>query len=508
MRTASRLLIGSVLAVLFSCFAIAADPSPPPNYQGLWWNSPPESESGWGVNLAHQGDVIFATWFTYDAAGDGWWLAMTASRTAEGTYSGTLIETAGPAFSATPFDPAKVIRYGVGSGTLSFRDPDNGTFSYTVNGVQQTKPITRQVFGPLPACTYGAQPDFVNATNYQDLWWAAGGTESGWGVNLTHQGDVLFATWFTYDGDGTPMWLAVTAPRIAQTRVYSGPLIRTTGPAFNATPFDPARVTRTVVGTATFTFANGNAATFAYTLDGVTRTKAITRYLFAPPAGTRCGEQEAAILKGKVSTATWRERARLRGRQRQWPMRSGRGANPLGRVGRLRADAPRGLQRLPRCRGDRGPIARGRPVGDGRGSLVPHGIPGAGVRRQHHALHDAGAAFPREQPPAGRGDSSGTSSGSRRGFRINPDAAPADGSLAQAVAKSVVAALKDTAATLDFSSPDALATVVAALPPALTELPQLRITTRNGAPIVSKEDLRRRHVHADEPGGIAVGGRT
>ena len=299
MRTASRLLFGSVLAVLVSCSALAADTSPSPNCQGLWWSSPPGSESGWGVNLAHQGDVIFATWFTYDAAGDGWWLAMTANKTAEGTYSGTLVETAGPAFSAMPFDPASVTRTAVGSGTLTFVDPDNGTFSYTVKGAQQTKAITRDAFGPLPACAYGTQPEFVNATNYQDLWWAAGGAESGWGINLTHQGDVLFATWFTYDGDGTPLWLAVTAPRIAQ-GVYSGQLIRTTGPAFNATPFDPARVTRTEVGTATFTFANGNAATFAYTLNGVSRTKAIARQLFVPPAGTRCGEKVATAIHGKV----------------------------------------------------------------------------------------------------------------------------------------------------------------------------------------------------------------
>src|SRR4029077_960508 len=62
------------------------------------------------------------------------------------------------------------------------------------------------------------------------------------------------------------------------------------GPAFNAVPFDPANVTRTVVGTATFTFANGNAATFAYTMGGVSQTKTITRQLFVPPAGTVCGE--------------------------------------------------------------------------------------------------------------------------------------------------------------------------------------------------------------------------
>jgi hypothetical protein len=28
------------------------------NYEGLWWASPAESESGWGINFAHQGDLI------------------------------------------------------------------------------------------------------------------------------------------------------------------------------------------------------------------------------------------------------------------------------------------------------------------------------------------------------------------------------------------------------------------------------------------------------------------
>ena len=174
MRTAFRLLFGSVLAVLIASPAFAADPSPLPITKACGGIRPPESESGWGINFAHQGDVIFATWFTYDAAGDGWWLAMTANKTAEGTYSGTLLETAGPAFSAMPFDPAKVTRTAVGSGTLTFRDLDNATFSYTVKGVQQTKFITRQAFGPLPTCTYAAQPDFAAATNYQDIWWVAG----------------------------------------------------------------------------------------------------------------------------------------------------------------------------------------------------------------------------------------------------------------------------------------------------------------------------------------------
>jgi len=257
------------------------------NYEGLWWNAPADSESGWGINFAHQGDVIFATWFTYDTSGKAWWLSMSANKTSEATYAGTLYVTSGPAFSAVPFDPAKVTAAPVGSATLAFSGKDSGTFAYSVDGVSQTKTITRQVFGTMPKCAFGSAKDMSQATNYQDLWWnAPADSESGWGINLTHQGDIIFATWFTYGLDGKPMWLSVTASRTA-TRTYTGTFYRTNGPAFNAVPFDPHQVTATPVGTATLTFASGNAGTFAYTVDGVQQTKSITRQIFRAP-GTVC----------------------------------------------------------------------------------------------------------------------------------------------------------------------------------------------------------------------------
>lgn len=257
------------------------------NYEGLWWNSPAGSESGWGINFAHQGDIIFASWFTYDLTGKGWWLVMTANKTSGQTFTGTLYQTTGPAFNATPFDPAGVAATAVGSGTLTFTDASNGTFSYTVNGISQMKNITRQVFGPLPTCTFASALSPAAATNYQDLWWASpAASESGWGVNFTHQGDTIFATWFTYDVDHSPMWLVVTAQKSAP-QVYTGTLYRTTGPAFNAAPFNPANVIATPVGTATITFGSGSAATFAYTVNGISQAKAITREVFAAP-GTTC----------------------------------------------------------------------------------------------------------------------------------------------------------------------------------------------------------------------------
>jgi hypothetical protein len=263
----------------------------PPNYGGLWWNSPAGSESGWGLNLAHQGSVIFATWFTYDQTGRGRWLAMTAdaslSVTTPNVYTGTLYQSNGPAFDTVPFDPSQVNNVSLGTGTLTFTDANDGTFAYIVNGISQTKNITREVFGPLPTCTFAILTDLTQAYNYQDIWWAApAGVEAGWGINFTHQGDTIFATWFTYDVDRTPIWFVATAPKTAA-GVYSGTLYQTTGPAFNAVPFNPTAVTATAVGTATFTFTDGNDATFAYTVNGVSQTKPITREILQSP-GTVC----------------------------------------------------------------------------------------------------------------------------------------------------------------------------------------------------------------------------
>jgi hypothetical protein len=266
--------------------------APAANYTAVWWASPPGSEAGWGINFAHQGDIIFATWFTYDANGKPWWLIAEAHKTAPGVYSGDVSTVIGPAFNRVPFppggSPGGATETIVGTATLTFAGDGSATFRYTVNGITQTKTIVRQEFGTLPTCIWGAQPNLALATNYQDLWWNS--SESGWGINFAHQGDIIFATWFTYDASGTPWWLIAEAHKTAP-GVYSGGAATVTGPAFNAVPFPPAGspggATETTVGTATLTFADGNNATFAYSVNGVSQTKQITRQVFAEP-GTVC----------------------------------------------------------------------------------------------------------------------------------------------------------------------------------------------------------------------------
>ena len=248
------------------------------NHTALWWNA---AESGWGININHQGNIIFATLFTYEPDGSQMWLVMSrGERQPDGSYLGDLFRTTGPPFNASPWRPISF--QAVGTMRLRFTSAAQATLEYTYNGAPVTKTITRQVFDEEPTCTWSAF-DRSRAFNFQDLWWNS--TESGWGVNVTHQGDIVFATLFTYAPDGSGMWLVLPAGQRTSVGVYSGPLYRTTGPAFNANPWTP--ISFAPVGTMTFTFTDGDTATMAYTVDGVPVTKSIKRQVFSVPK-TQC----------------------------------------------------------------------------------------------------------------------------------------------------------------------------------------------------------------------------
>jgi hypothetical protein len=124
-----------------------APPSSGPAYDftDLWWNP---SESGWGLNLIqHANGVIFAIWYTYDATGKmTWYHVPTGTWTDSMTYTGTLYAVAGPAFSNPTFSSSLVKRTAVGTATLSFGSSSSGTWSYTIDGVSGSKPITRLPF--------------------------------------------------------------------------------------------------------------------------------------------------------------------------------------------------------------------------------------------------------------------------------------------------------------------------------------------------------------------------
>jgi hypothetical protein len=200
-------------------------------------------------------------------------------------FGGTLYRVTGSPYTGT-FDPSRTDAKTTGFVTFSFADADHGTMDATVNNARITKPITRQIFAsPVPQCGYSNI--FSTLQNYTDLWWRS--QESGWGLFVTHQGDNLFLVWFTYDTDGTPMWLVGSNIVKTGALTYSGPLYRTTGPPFTAAPWNPASVAVMPVGTATLQFPQGaGAATFTYSVGATNGQKFIGREEFSSPL-TRCG---------------------------------------------------------------------------------------------------------------------------------------------------------------------------------------------------------------------------
>ncbi|QJR15049.1 BACON domain-containing protein [Usitatibacter palustris] len=247
------------------------------NYTAMWWNA---AESGWGINVSHQGNTVFATMFTYDSAGNPLWLTMSDGQKGSGeTFTGRLYRTTGSAFNANPFTPIGAGNItDVGSMTITFSG-ETATLSYTFNGTTVNKTLTKYLFGSRVANCVSTSGDRTGLTNYQDLWWFGPG-ESGWGLNITHQDTKLFVTMFNYNAAGQGVWWIMSDGPRQGDGSYLGLLYQTTGPAFNANPFTPIGAGNiTQVGTMRLTFQNGTQATLVYTVNGVTVTKQITRYI-------------------------------------------------------------------------------------------------------------------------------------------------------------------------------------------------------------------------------------
>ena len=245
-------------------------------HTSLWWDA---DESGWGINFTHQGDIVFGTLFTYDASGQPLWLVMSAGRLqSPNVYSGELYRTTGPSL------PPAIAQ--VGTMTAAFAG-DSAALTYSFNGITVNKAVRKQVFGTAPATCFMTTASRAALTNYQDLWWNP--AESGWGINLTHQGNIIFATLFTYEAGGRGAWYVMSAGMRQPDGSYVGDLYRTTGPAFNAAPFPPigpGNITR--VGNMQLRFGNGESGTLSYSVDGANFTKPIVRQVFSTPLSA-CG---------------------------------------------------------------------------------------------------------------------------------------------------------------------------------------------------------------------------
>ncbi|CAN5173994.1 hypothetical protein BH11PSE11_BH11PSE11_36250 [soil metagenome] len=113
------------------------------DYSALWWNP---DESGWGVALTQQYGMIFAALYTYDANGNAIWYVASSCPMTGNSCSGALYQVNGGTAPGVPWNGASKTVASVGTVSFLFTDGSLGTMTLSINGVNGTKAITRQLF--------------------------------------------------------------------------------------------------------------------------------------------------------------------------------------------------------------------------------------------------------------------------------------------------------------------------------------------------------------------------
>ena len=112
---------------------------------GIWWGG--AEQNGWGVALYQQGASVGGSWYTYGEDGKATWFLIAGGGWQNATtYSGTLVAARGSPMIGTAYDPAMYTGKNAGSISIVFTDASTAVMTYSVNGVEQSKSLTRLVF--------------------------------------------------------------------------------------------------------------------------------------------------------------------------------------------------------------------------------------------------------------------------------------------------------------------------------------------------------------------------
>jgi hypothetical protein len=248
-------------------------PETPGSLSGLWYAG--EQESGWGIHFTQRHELLFAAFYTYDTSGNPKWYvasacAMPSSAATSGKCTGDLYEVTASSLFGIAQGGSHNAANKAGTLQMNFADSSHATMTYTVGSVTRTVPIQRQVFAS------GTTPPTID---YTDLWYA-GEANSGWGMAISHQYNVMFLAWFVYDTNGKPTWYVASACSVVSNgNGCTGDLFQVTGPPFGPT-FDSSKVHAQAVGSVSVTFTDPNNGTLNYTVNGVTASKPLQRQVF------------------------------------------------------------------------------------------------------------------------------------------------------------------------------------------------------------------------------------
>ena len=134
-----------------------------------------------------------------------------------------------------------------------------------------------------PAASYTIDTSSTSTSPMTGLWNNA--NEPGWGTAIIQQYGTMFVTMYTYDGSGNPVWYVASSCAVAGNGC-TGSLYKVTGGSPPTVTWNGNNKAVTAVGTLTASFSDANTGTMAFTINGASGSKVITRNVFATaPAG-------------------------------------------------------------------------------------------------------------------------------------------------------------------------------------------------------------------------------
>lgn len=154
-----------------------------PFTQGHWWNP---QRAGSGFEIFSVGSDAMAIWYTYDASGAPIWY------TAQGTLGST---AAWPLLRHQWVNGQRGAFATAGSLRLTVRNAEAMKVDFEIAGSTGSWEIQ-----PFVQSGLGLEVDHSGSYFNPD--------NSGWGLTLTQQGDVLGGVLYTYDASGRPTWYA------------------------------------------------------------------------------------------------------------------------------------------------------------------------------------------------------------------------------------------------------------------------------------------------------------
>jgi MoaA/NifB/PqqE/SkfB family radical SAM enzyme len=162
-----------------------------PHYNGWWFNP---DESGTGVSIEVQSEVLFMAVFTYDEkSGDPVWYYSGGKMSDRFHYHGKLLRR------------ARTVREGgdeqfqssdIGTVDVFFLSQDEASLEWALESRKGTKKLVRFMDSVSPG---SKDPRDIHG------WWYDP-DHNGMGFFMEAQGDSMAVAWYSYDDSGSPIW--------------------------------------------------------------------------------------------------------------------------------------------------------------------------------------------------------------------------------------------------------------------------------------------------------------